>query len=186
MTARNAAHTSFAHLDHPYLAIRYNDIGFNVVKRDVGLSLPTRRERMLDDKRPPQKSLERVSGLVRAQSTRLSVVDDGFTARTAAVAARCFIPRPMSATPASWRLGGCRRRFGAARSDRFGLTRLTLPDSRGLSTLRSFNGACVVLISSPRVSWYPADYDPWAMYQALAECAGGFGRGVRKIRRTLK
>jgi len=106
---------------------------------------------------------------------RLLVVDDDFTARDGMIQSlRILYPKADVREACS--LADAVAAVERPETIDLVLLDLTLPDSRGLPTLRSFNNACVAALHPPRVIVVSAaaDYDPSVMYQVLDEYATGF------------
>ncbi len=106
---------------------------------------------------------------------RSLVVDDDFSSRTGMVhSLRTLYPQADVREACS--LADAIAAIERPETIELVLLDLTLPDSRGLSTLRSFNKACLATPCPPRVVVVSAsaDYDPSVMYQALDEYATGF------------
>lgn len=106
---------------------------------------------------------------------RLLVVDDDFCARNGMVLSlRSLYPQAEVGESCSLAdaLAAVER---AGRVDLL-LLDLTLPDSRGIETLRTFHAACLKTAHPTRVIVVSsaADYEPAVMYQVLDEFATGF------------
>lgn len=106
---------------------------------------------------------------------RLLVVDDDFTARSGMVQSLRML-HPEADVREACSLADAVAALERQEEIDLVLLDLTLPDSRGLATLRAFNAACLPLAHPPRVIVVSAaaDYDPSLMYQALDEYATGF------------
>jgi DNA-binding NarL/FixJ family response regulator len=106
---------------------------------------------------------------------RLLVVDDDFTSRNGMVHSLRML-HPQADVREACSLADAVAAVERPEIIDLVLLDLTLPDSRGLPTLRSINEACLAAAHSPRVIVVSAaaDYDPSLMYQALDEHATGF------------
>lgn len=106
---------------------------------------------------------------------RLLVVDDDFNARNGMVQSLRML-HPNADVREVCSLADAVATVERLETIDLVLLDLTLPDSRGLATLRSFKKACLTTPHSPRVIVVSAaaDYDPAVMYQALDEYATGF------------